>query len=60
MYRIMIARNGYYYVQKHCQFAFTGWNKIGGFFKTRAGARAFIRDFKRYQTTSSNIIEYVN
>jgi hypothetical protein len=60
MYRIMIARNGYYYVQHHNGYF---WRKVGGFFHTKAGARALIRDDKMYRRLSpdlpfSRVVEY--
>lgn len=70
MYRIMIARNGYYYVQKQVtnfsSYPYKGlvrsWRKVGGFFHTKAGARAMIRDDKMYRrifTPSSSVVEYL-
>lgn len=44
MFRIMMARNGYYYVQKD---TWNGYKKIGGFFSTERGARKFINDYRR-------------
>lgn len=54
MYRILIARNGYYYVQQQTRY---GWQKTGGFFHTRRGARTFIRDHRGY--LRSTVVEYV-
>ena len=52
MYRILMAVNGYYYVQKQGRW---DWFKVGGFFRTRAGARRFIRDYKN----NNRVVEYV-
>ena len=51
-YRILVARNGYYYVQK--RGGWNGWSKVGGFFSTRVGARRFIDDHRG----STQIVEY--
>lgn len=56
MHRILIAKNGFYYVQEHS--GWNGWYKIGGFFNTRAGARRFIRD--RKGLGGGNVVEYIS
>lgn len=43
MYRILIARNGYYYIQQEVGPL---WAKVGGFFNTKSGARRFIADHR--------------
>lgn len=44
MYRILVARSGYYFVQR--RDAWGNWSKTGGFFRTRTGARNFINDLR--------------
>lgn len=44
MYRIMLAVNGYYYVQKK---GYSGWKKTGAFFNTRRAAERLISDLKQ-------------
>jgi hypothetical protein len=47
MYRIVIARSGYYYVQRDMGSTWNSdWIKVGGFFATRKGAEKLIRDLK--------------
>lgn len=43
MYRIMIARNGRYYAQKHGRF---GWFRISPFMFSLAGAKGYVREDK--------------
>lgn len=43
-YRIMLATSGSYYVQKLTTYG--AWKKTGGFFRTKVGARAFVRDLQ--------------
>lgn len=43
MYRVKIARSGYYYAQKKY---LTGWSRIGGFSPTLRGAERTIEDAK--------------
>lgn len=58
MYRILIARSGYYYVQEHS--GWNGWYRVGGFFLTRTSARRFIRDRKGLDSIPSpRVVEYV-
>lgn len=54
MYRIMIATSGSYYVQQYIGFR---WVKIGGFLRSRAGARQLARDLSR--SCAGRVIEYV-
>jgi hypothetical protein len=57
MYRICIAVNGYYYVQREDRY---GWRKFGGFFKTRAGARKMINDTRNaFGGPVGKVVEYV-
>lgn len=42
-YRILVARNGYYYVQKYNGLR---WMKIGHFYRTRLGAERLIAAYK--------------
>lgn len=62
MYRILIASNGYYYVQ---HYNGQWWKKTGGFFSSRGAARTFIRDMKRNiarpccPTFAGRVLEYV-
>lgn len=44
MFRILMARNGYYYVQR--QGVYGAWTKVGGFFSSRGGAKKFIDDYR--------------
>lgn len=57
-YRISIATSGYYYVQRLGSFS---WHKVGPFFRTRAGARAYARDLKYVQpfVNRGAVVEYV-
>ncbi len=57
-YRISIATSGYYYVQRLGDF---GWYKVGPFFRTRAGARAYAQDLKYVQSFVGRgaVVEYV-
>jgi len=41
MYRIMLARSGYYYVQRR---GYSSWKMIGGFYRTRRGAERLAED----------------
>ncbi len=58
-YRILVAQSGYYYVQR---YRLGAWKKIGGFFRTKAGARRFINEMKygsAYATDSyPRVVEY--
>lgn len=60
-YRVMLATSGYYFVQRYDRFS--GWKKVGGFFRTRSGARNFARDTKYRDTwccpPRNNVVEYV-
>lgn len=56
MYRIVIARSGYYYVQENTGFA---WKMVGGFFRTRRGAENLISDYKRhYAPPNPRVVGY--
>lgn len=61
MFRVLMARNGYYYVQR--QGVYGNWNKVGGFFSSRSGAKKFIEDYRlhagrRCSLGSCNIVAY--
>lgn len=56
MYRIMLATSGSYYVQSMNEFGL--WKKYGNFFRTKAGARAFIADLRRTECQCDKIVEY--
>ena len=57
MYRILIAVNGYYYVQRQSNLS-GRWLKVGPFFRTRRGARNYINDYRSIQRLP-NVVEYV-
>jgi hypothetical protein len=55
-YRIMLATSGSYYVQR--RNCCGEWKKFGNFFRTKAGAREFIRDLKATEPCCDKVVEY--
>ena len=59
MYRILLARSGYYYVQK---YSYGNYRRIGGFFPTKVAARGWANHLK-YGTCPrpccTSVVEYV-
>lgn len=65
MYRIMQARNGYYYVQRDFGSTYhADWSRVSPFYPTKSGARAYIDRQKSRRCscghcpTTSRVIEY--
>lgn len=58
MYRIALARSGYFFVQRRLAY---GWHRVGPFYISRKRARAAARDLKCYGRIPNytNVVEYV-
>lgn len=57
-YRIMLATSGSYYVQR--RNCCNQWKMFGNFYRTKAGARAFVADLRQQECRCDKIIEYCN
>lgn len=58
MYRIMMARNGRYYVQKF-NYRRDQWLMIGNFFRSLCEARAYANRRKCAGQIAAGLVEYV-